>query len=200
MLQHSNSPQSPMVHRIPVLTFCLEQWHLKSSQPYLRPISESRLGKASFALIEKECGRNITVGERGKTEKSHALSSFPSNTKLSPKVKIWHCYEHQEIGAYKVNLSYSGNFSSFLLRAVFEHANAPGEMVITGLSCTPGHVPSIMTDMKSYALEASQEFSSLLSCFLSDRCSKSCWLTQRGKHTFGFLRFSPLLLAKCSKK
>jgi len=97
-------------------------------------------------------------------------------------------------------LSYSGNLSSFPLRVVFEHAHAPAEMVTTGLPCTPGHVPCIVIDTKSYALEASQEFPSLLSCFLSIRCSKSCWLTQTGKHTFGFLNFSPLPLAKCNKK
>lgn len=64
----------------------------------------------------------------------------------------------------------------------------------------PGMCPVSRLTWKSSALEASQEFPTLLTCFLSDRCSKSCWLTQTGKHSFGFLHFSPLPLAKRSKK
>ena len=83
MLQHSNSPQSPMVHRTPAVAFCLQQWGLKSSQPYLKPTSESRLGRASFALIEQECGWNTTVGERWQT----------SLTCCQVFHQIWNCHQ-----------------------------------------------------------------------------------------------------------
>jgi len=48
--------ESLVVHRDPCSGFLLQQWDLKSSQPYLKPIREHRLGKASFALTGQDCG------------------------------------------------------------------------------------------------------------------------------------------------
>lgn len=63
MLQNSNSPQAHTVHRIPVWGIPLQQGDLKSSQTYLKPISESKLAKAlSFALIEQD--DILLVGEK----------------------------------------------------------------------------------------------------------------------------------------